>query len=68
MYVKKTGSALVKQDLVYKGTKLGIWLSHCRTKYKQNKLEKNLIIELNSLPGHLWDAVEFSASKKGFKN
>ena len=66
-YVKKTGSALVKQDLVYKGTKLGIWLSHCRTKYKQNKLEKNLIIELNSLPGHLWDAVEFSASKKGFK-
>ncbi|BBY41780.1 DEAD/DEAH box helicase [Mycolicibacterium celeriflavum] len=54
-YVDEFGDARVQYQCVYKGFKLGIWVTTQRRAYTTGKLERERQERLSQLPGWMWD-------------
>ena len=57
-YVDEFGDARVQYQCVYKGFKLGIWVTTQRRTYALGKLERERQERLLQLPGWMWDVNE----------
>jgi superfamily II DNA or RNA helicase len=61
-YVDIFGSAEVRQETVFQGSRIGVWVSKQRSRYRAGRLEDSKIRLLESLKGWRWDASSMSAS------
>lgn len=58
-YVSETGTSQVPTETVFGGMQLGRWVSDRRKNFRRGELSKDRIAELESLPGWVWDVLEF---------
>jgi len=65
-YVKRTGDALVPQDFIHEGFRLGIWVNKQRGRFQRKSLESSRIERLEALPGWSWSPTE-SRTEEMFK-
>jgi superfamily II DNA or RNA helicase len=61
-YIEREGHAKVPRKHKEEGVSLGFWVGNLRAKYKENRLSKNEIEQLESLPGWAWSLRENSPS------
>lgn len=53
-YVNQTGDALVPQDYIHEGFRLGTWVNKQRGRHRRKSLESDRIERLEALPGWSW--------------
>jgi excisionase family DNA binding protein len=55
-FVEREGHALVRQDVVEDGLRLGVWVWEQRRAHKAGRLNPERTSKLTALPGWVWDA------------